>query len=194
MAASKFTPLALNIKGKPFQQPSLPLVVCGNHQWNAETFTLESRESESCQNDALHLVLQALELLQSITKPIAVLSICGPYRTGKSYFLSRLLGSSEIFKIGHTFDACTRGIWISTTALECEEFVVVFLDTEGMDAVGASETTVTNLLMMNVLLSSYLIYNSQTVPEWSDLEDLRCVFVCVTIIHYCLFVCVTVCA
>ena len=79
---------------------------------------------------------QALEILNSIEKLVAVLSICGPYRTGKSYFLSRFLGMKEAFKLRHTTRACTRGIWLSRTALICEEFVLLILDSEGTDAVG----------------------------------------------------------
>ena len=115
-----------------------------------------------------------LELLRSIDKPLAILSICGPYRSGKSYFMSRLLGSPGAFQLGHSMRACTRGIWMATTILECEEFATIFLDTEGIDAVGASETMAMSLLTLTTLLSSYLIYNSKKVPQKVDLDKMRC--------------------
>ena len=61
---------------------------------------------------------------------IAVLSICGPYRSGKSYFMSRLIGRPEAFQMGHGMRTCTRGIWMATAILECQQFAIVLLDTE----------------------------------------------------------------
>ena len=119
---------------------------------------------------------QALEILNSIEKPVAVLSICGPYRTGKSYFLSRFLGMKEAFKLGHTTSACTRGIWLSTTALICEEFVLLVLDSEGTDAVGGGQTSdqiSTSILTLTNLLTSFLIYNSKGLPKKEDLIKMR---------------------
>ena len=120
------------------------------------------------------VVEDALALLRGIDKPLAVLSICGPYRSGKSYFISRVLGSPGAFKLGHSMQACTRGIWIATTVLENQEFAAVLLDTEGIDAVGASETVAMSLLTLTTLLSSFLIYNSQKVPQKVDLSKMKC--------------------
>ena len=63
---------------------------------------------------------------------------------------------------------------MATTVLECDEFATVLLDTEGIDAVGASETTAMSLLTLTTLLSSFLIYNSKKVPHKVDLEKMRC--------------------
>ena len=48
-------------------------------------------------------------MLKGINKPIAVLSIAGPSRTGKSYILSRLLGIPGAFELGH-YDECSN-VW-----------------------------------------------------------------------------------
>ena len=129
----------------------------------------------SLQNNKLQLNEEALRLLRTINKPVAVLAICGPYRTGKSYFLSRLLGSPNAFKVGHTTESCTCGVWMGTTALECEEFVLLLLDTEGgTDAIGESNSAgVLNLLVIITLLSSCFIYNSTSVPRSTDLQKIR---------------------
>ena len=116
----------------------------------------------------------AVELLHSIDKPLAVLSICGPYRSGKSYFISRALGSPGAFKLGHSMQASTRGIWMATTVLQCQDFAIVLLDTEGIDAVGAPETMAMSLLTLTTLLSSFLVYNSKKVPQKVDLDKMRC--------------------
>ena len=115
----------------------------------------------------------ALELLKNIKKPIAVLAIAGPCRTGKSYILSRMLGSGDAFALGHTFDAKTFGIWMGTSVLECDDHVVVLLDTEGIDHISADGTEDSRILVLTLLLSSYFIYNSTRVPEHGDLQKMK---------------------
>lgn len=127
----------------------------------------------SQQSGKLRLNNEALKLLETINKPVAVLAICGPYRTGKSYFLSRFLGIPDAFEVGHTLDSCTHGIWMSTTVLECDEFMLLLLDTEGTEAVGETSSIVTPLLVMTSLLSSYLIYNTIGAPKKSELKEMR---------------------
>ena len=63
---------------------------------------------------------------------------------------------------------------MATTVLECQDFAIVLLDTEGIDAVGASETVAMSLLILTTLLSSFLIYNSKKVPQKVDLNKMRC--------------------
>ena len=63
---------------------------------------------------------------------------------------------------------------MATTVLECEQFTTILLDTEGIDAIGASETMAMSLLTVTTLLSSYLIYNSKKVPQKVDLDKMRC--------------------
>ena len=126
--------------------------------------------------NTLKLADEAIRLLHSIgEKPIAVVSICGPCRSGKSYFLSQVIGHEIIFEISHTMKSCTRGIWLSTIALECDDFLVLFLDTEGADTIDEGETSKRfslKLFSFTALLSSFLIYNSR-LPKESDLNRIR---------------------
>ena len=63
---------------------------------------------------------------------------------------------------------------MGTTALECEEFVLLLLDTEGTDAIGESNSAgVLNLLVVTTLLSSCFIYNSVGIPKSTDLQKMR---------------------
>ena len=62
---------------------------------------------------------------------------------------------------------------MATTVLECQDYATVLLDTEGIDAVGASETVAMSLLTLTTLLSSFLIYNSKNVPKDIDLHKMR---------------------
>lgn len=45
-----------------------------------------------------HAILnkQTLELIESIPKPISILAIAGPYRTGKSFLLNSLVAGSGV--------------------------------------------------------------------------------------------------
>ena len=166
------TPRQLSLPGRTLP-PALPLIISCQDSWNPDSCKLETIQ-EDRQDHHLMLVEDALELLRSIDKPLAVLSICGPYHSGKSYFLSRLLGNPGAFQLGHSMQACTRGIWMATTFLECEQFATILLDTEGTDTIGASETTAMSLLTLTTLLSSNLIYNSKKVPQKVDLDKMRC--------------------
>ena len=166
------TPRLLSLPDRTLP-PALPLIISTQDSWNPHSCKLETTNTDT-QDHHLQLVEATLELLRSIDKPLAILSICGPYRSGKSYFMSRLLGSPGAFQLGHSMRACTRGIWMATTILECEEFATIFLDTEGIDAVGVSETMAMSLLTLTTLFSSYLIYNSKKVPQKVDLDKMRC--------------------
>ena len=165
-------PRELTLPGKSFP-PSIPLIISSQDNWNSDSNQLETGKQDP-NSYSFKLVDDAVGLLQTIDKPLAVLSICGPYRSGKSYFISRVLGSPGAFKLGHSMQACTRGIWMATTVLECQNYTTVLLDTEGIDAVGASETMAMSLLTLTTLLSSFLIYNSKKVPQKLDLDKMRC--------------------
>ena len=162
----------LSLPGKTLP-PALPLIISSQDSWNPDSNKLETDKLHP-QSQSFQLVDEAVELLKTIDKPLAILAICGPYRSGKSYFISRVLGSPGAFKLGHSMQACTRGIWMATTVLECEQFATIVLDTEGIDAVGVSETFAMSLLTLTTLLSSFLIYNSKKVPQKVDLSKLKC--------------------
>ena len=120
---------------------------------------------------------KALQLLRNISKPVAVVSICGPYRSGKSYFLSQMLRKKNAFTTSSGGDPCTLGIWMATSVLECNEFVVVFMDTEGTSAVegrwGSKHGDVKKTIIFCTLMSSYLIYNSHGPIRQEELENMR---------------------
>ena len=160
----KFTKRSLN--GGRYR--SLPLIIPDNTKYDAATNELK-RISDR-RRTGLKLVPETLKLLESIEKPLAVLAIGGPCRTGKSYVLSRVLGSADDFALGHTMDAKTFGIWMGTTVLECDEFTVLLIDTEGIDSPIAAVRDDVSILVMTMLLSSYFIYNSIGVPKKNDLE------------------------
>ena len=143
----------------------------------------DSQKTEDCGpsipfavlNDKKEIVLieHALKLLKTITKPVAVLTICGPYRTGKSYYLSRFLGDKPIFESSDKWEPCTKGMMMATMILECDEFAVVLFDTEGTDSIDEDPVAVTNFIVLSSLLSSVLVYNSQGAPKRSNVKNMR---------------------
>ena len=62
---------------------------------------------ENIHRSGLAPCAQGLQFLRSITGPVCVVCVVGPARTGKSYLLSQLQGSS--FRLGHTMKAETMG-------------------------------------------------------------------------------------
>ena len=156
LLATSLAPRELTLPCGKTLPPSIPLILSSHDNWNPLSCTLETSKQDP-NNHSLKVVDDALKLLRTIDKPLTVLSICGPYRSGKSYFISRVLGSPGAFTLGHSMQACTRGIWMATTVLECQDYAIVLLDTEGIDAVGASETVAMSLLTLTTLLSSFLV-------------------------------------
>ena len=163
---------------------AIPLVLQSGYQWNEAKDMIDKSDTvvdvaAPGTRHELKLVPEALDMLERIQKPVAVLAICGPYRSGKSFFISRVVGQPGTFKLGHSMEVCTRGVWLSTTALECDEFVLLLLDTEGTGAVEGEgpESFTTKLLVTTILISSFLIYNSMEVPKQADLQQMRCVWI-----------------
>ncbi|KAG7394431.1 hypothetical protein PHYBOEH_005201 [Phytophthora boehmeriae] len=131
---------------------------------------------------------EAIVYLQQIRGDIAVVAIAGLYRTGKSYLLNLLLGrdrAEEMFDVGATVNACTKGIWIwgqpvANTRLKAfkhlkKDTTIVFMDTEGLGSTQRSQTQDTRIFALALLLSSMFIYNSRGVIDASAIEDLSLV-------------------
>jgi hypothetical protein len=97
---------------------------------NSEAVQLISKS----QNGDLVVNDEALEIIKNINGKVAAFIVVGPYRQGKSYILNRLTDSS-CFKVGHTDNSCTKGLWMSKNVLKQknilkDEVNVIYLDTE----------------------------------------------------------------
>lgn len=76
---------------------------------------------------------RALKFLSEIDTPLAVVSVVGPYRTGKSFLLNRLGGQQRGFTLGPSTNPCTKGIWVWGQPIRVSESLsVLLLDTEGL--------------------------------------------------------------
>ena len=66
--------------------------------------------------NGFYITEEAKIFLESLSNDykIGVISIIGKYRTGKSFFLNRVLLDSEsnsVFKVGNTVNSCTKVIF-----------------------------------------------------------------------------------
>ncbi|EGG24977.1 hypothetical protein DFA_03223 [Cavenderia fasciculata] len=134
-----------------------------------------------------HLVLnpRAASIIEQIQGPLAIVSVIGPYRSGKSYLLNRMMSKklSRGFELGHTMESCTLGVWMWGVPFKHpivypdgteEEVTVILLDTEGLGSTSKSTTIECDnqILSLSMLLSSNVVYNSVSVPTSGDFDKL----------------------
>ena len=122
---------------------------------------------------------EAEEMLSKIDSNLAVVSIAGIYRSGKSYLLNRLLGRQDGFEIGPNITSCTKGIWIwgDTVKLNNKNTEVLIIDTEGLASAFEDRNENIDIIIfcLSVLLSSLFIYNSMKNIDESAIENLALV-------------------
>jgi hypothetical protein len=118
-----------------------------------------------CDNGIYLLNEQAASWIEKLPAPFGVIAVVGKYRTGKSFFLNRVLlqkepGENTGFGVGPTIQAHTKGLWVSPQLLSCKGQPTLVIDTEGISALDANSTHDTKVFCLALLLSSYFIYNS----------------------------------
>eukprot|EP00877_Chromochloris_zofingiensis_P014120 jgi/Chrzof1/8962/Cz03g31040.t1 len=128
----------------------------------------------------LALAEEGLQVLSSITQPIAPVVVIGPYRSGKSFLLNQMLHvpCDTGFGVGHTRETQTKGIWVwgEPQLLSNEQGEVqkalVFVDTEGFESTGRSNSYDDRIFAVAAVLSSLLIYNLPETIRESDVSKL----------------------
>lgn len=112
--------------------------------------------------DKFEVNAEAVAYLRSLTGRIAVISVAGLYRTGKSYLLNMLMGKAGGFTVGPTVKACTKGLWIWGKAVEVDgaDTHFLFIDSEGLGSTVRSESYDVRIFALAILLSSFFMYNS----------------------------------
>ncbi|XP_053389023.1 guanylate-binding protein 1-like [Mercenaria mercenaria] len=115
-----------------------------------------------------------LKQIEQIDAPLVTVAIAGMYRTGKSYLLNRLAGSSTGFPLGKTIESKTKGIWVW-----CREHpkkpntVLLLLDTEGLGDLEKGDNGHDNrIFTMAALLSNVLVYNMMSAFNQDAVEKI----------------------
>ena len=113
----------------------------------------------------------------SLEGPIAIVSVVGKYRTGKSFLSNRvLIDRSDGFGVGSTTNACTQGIWIwgeviHGTQPDGTPIKIIIFDTEGLGETTDNDSTYdVRIFTLATLLCSYLIYNSLGAIDSTSLD------------------------
>jgi prefoldin subunit 5 len=123
---------------------------------------------------------QCAAWIEQLPGPFGVIAVVGKYRTGKSFFLNRVLlqrepGDTTGFGVGPTTQAHTKGLWISPQLLQCKGQPTLLIDSEGIAALDANSTHDTRIFCLALLLSSYFIYNSVGTIDEEALNTLSLV-------------------
>jgi hypothetical protein len=124
-----------------------------------------------------HVNPKAIDILKGIKGRVAVVSVAGLYRTGKSFLLNLLVGGKgKGFVVGGTVNAVTKGIWLWGDPIEMEDgTTLIFVDTEGLGSTDRGQTHDTRIFSLALLLSSQFIYNSRGVIDGNAIDDLSLV-------------------
>lgn len=99
---------------------------------------------------------------------MAPVTLCGPYRSGKSFLANQLIQRLNGFEVGGTTRACTKGVWIWSAPIDLDikvgdELVPVdmyLLDCEGTSSLERDTTVDSLLVTISIFISSILIYNT----------------------------------
>lgn len=121
---------------------------------------------------------EAISVLKAIEGKVAIISVAGIYRTGKSYLLNTImLKQKGGFGVGPTTNPKTKGIWIWGKPLiyknEKDEIInVIVMDSEGL---GSTEEDINHdlkLFSLTLLLSSMFIYNTIGAIDENAIDSL----------------------
>ena len=124
---------------------------------------------------------KALDILNSITEDLIIVSIVGKARTGKSYLMNLLLNNTqsrqpgEGFEISSKLNSCTKGIWLWDTPRQKpnSSAKIIFIDSEGTNSVDLSTKTYdSKIFALIVLISSLFIYNTNGNIDEKSIGDL----------------------
>lgn len=111
-------------------------------------------------------VSEGLRRLAQHEQPISVISVVGPYHSGKSFLLNSLVGETGVFQIGRRTDPETMGIWLCRTDFKAQDGSEVWLmDSEGFFGPSVGETYDAKIFTIATLLGAHLVYNSVKVID-----------------------------
>ena len=128
-------------------------------------------------SDKYHVYPDAVKYLKTLTRPLAIVSVVGLYRTGKSYLLNHILDvkKGQSFQVSPTVKSCTKGLWLMRPPIHLESHDLLVVDTEGLGSLSASTNHDTRVFSLALLLSSMFLYNSCGAINETSLNNLSLV-------------------
>jgi hypothetical protein len=123
---------------------------------------------------------EAEQFLSQIDTKLGVITVVGKYRTGKSFFINRVLLNRQKqggFPVGPTINPCTKGLWLWNKTLpaenpEHEDMSVLLIDAEGFGGIDENVNHDSRIFLFGLLLSSYFIYNSAGNIDENAIQNL----------------------
>ncbi len=96
---------------------------------------------------------------------LGILSIVGKQRSGKSYFINKVILDSNEFQVGNTVNACTRGLVLMKQVLEAKNnkhnnLAFLVIDSEGIGNPNSNINADSKIFLLSLLLSSLFVFNS----------------------------------
>lgn len=125
-------------------------------------------------HSSLRPVPQGLSWVSDHDGPISIVSVVGPYHSGKSFLLNALQGRMSVFPVGRQTSPETMGIWLCRTELKASDGSEVWLmDSEGFFGPGVSESYDAKIFTVSTLIAAHLVYNTVKVIDQQQVRLLE---------------------
>jgi len=112
------------------------------------------------------IITDGLSQLVDHRHNISLVSVVGPYHSGKSFLLNALVGDTHVFSVGRKTLPETMGIWICRTEMKASDGSEVWLmDSEGFFGPGVSESYDAKIFTIASLLGGHLVYNTVKIID-----------------------------
>ncbi|CAG8503673.1 uncharacterized protein OCT59_019048 [Rhizophagus irregularis] len=129
------------------------------------------RYSEKTENEKFGQILlnpKALDIIKEINEPLAIISVVGSYRHGKSWFANVLHGHHDGFALDAKVEGCTRGIYMWSPP-----FKLISKQHDGIDDPSQDENWATKLFILCLVISSTFVYNINGIFGRDDIGKLH---------------------
>jgi len=125
--------------------------------------------------------IEGSDFLNSLKdKQLSIISLAGPYRSGKSFLANQIMNSMSGFRIGSTINACTKGLWVWGRPIRIDEekeegnTYMIIIDSEGLGSIEKDRELNIDMKIFTlcVLISSVIVYNTKSSITEDKIEAL----------------------